>query len=196
LLAPLANLLKSEDISTSERSGGRMRKSWIVIALCSTMIVAASATENVVKWKEIVGIIQPENVVGSGTGAIMGGFLPWTTTLGVAHVNLATGRLQFLVKGLVLAGGNNIGTRADITGIKGVLVCDTDGSAGGGNSTVVQSPIVALSLEGDAHFSGDLGELPSVCSTEPDLAFLIRIAELNGVPIDRPWIANGAVRLN
>jgi hypothetical protein len=37
-------------------------------------------------------------------------------------------------------------------------------------------------------------ELPAVCATEPDIAFLIRIANVNGVAVDGPWIAFGAVR--
>jgi len=148
----------------------------------------------VVRWREVVGIIQPGNVVGSGTGAVTGGFLPWVTTGGVARINLDTGQIQFVVKGLVLAGGNPIGTRADITAVKGTLVCDTNGSAGGGNSTLVQTAAVPLSLDGDAHFTGSVGSLPAVCSSEPDLAFLIRIAEVNGVAVNGPWIAFGAVR--
>jgi hypothetical protein len=133
---------------------------------------------------------------GSGTGAVPGGLLPWVTSEGVARVNLDTGQIQFVVKGLVLAGGNPIGTRADITAVRGTLVCDTNGSAGGGNSTLVQSAAVPLSLDGDAHFSGSLGSLPALCSSEPDLAFLIRIAEVNGVAVNGPWIAFGAVREN
>src|SRR5262249_15907458 len=62
-----------------------------------------------VEWKQIVGIIQPGNTVGSGTGLVTGGGQPWTTTGGSAEVNLASGRLQFQVQGLVLAGGNAIG---------------------------------------------------------------------------------------
>jgi hypothetical protein len=109
---------------------------------------------------------------------------------------LDTGEIQFSVKGLVLAGGNPIGTRADITAVKATLVCDTNGSAGGGNSTLVQTAAVPLSLDGDAHFSGNIGSLPAVCGSEADLAFLVRIAEVNGVAVNGPWIAFGAVREN
>jgi hypothetical protein len=94
----------------------------------------------------------------------------------------------------VLGAGNGIGTRGDITAVRATLVCDTNGSAGGGNSVLVPTAAVPLSLEGDSHFSGDLGSLPAVCSSEPDLAFLIRIAEVNGVAVNGPWIAYGAVR--
>jgi hypothetical protein len=165
-------------------------------ALLLLVVVTASGGEDpVVRWRQIVGIIQPGNVVGSGTGAVHGGMLPWNPeTTGVARVNLATGEIQFLVKGLVLAAGNSVGTRADITAVRGTLVCDTNGNASGGNSTVVQTPAVPLSSDGDAHFSGSVGALPAVCGSEPDLAFLIRVAEVAGNPVNGPWIASGLVR--
>lgn len=170
-----------------------MRKT-LLLVLVLLPLLAAFGDDPVVRWRQVIGIIQAGNVVGSGTGAVTGGGQPWTTTVGVARANLATGEIQFVVKGLVLAGGNSIGTRGDINAVEGTLVCDTNGSAGGGNSTLVDTPAVDLSLQGDAQFSGSVGSLPAACS-EPDIAFLIRIAEVNGVPqANRRWIANGAVR--
>jgi hypothetical protein len=61
---------------------------------------------------------------------------------------------------------------------------------------LVQTAAVPLSLDGDAHFSGDIGNLPAACMNETDLALLIRIAEVNGVAVSGPWIAFGAVREN
>lgn len=66
---------------------------------------AATATAQTVSWRQIVGIIPAGNVVGSGTGAVPGGFLPWTTTAGAARVDLRQGEFQFSVRGLVFAGG-------------------------------------------------------------------------------------------
>jgi hypothetical protein len=171
-----------------------MRKAALFGVFLLMSVSTVRAADPVVRWREVVGIIQPGNVVGSGTGAVTGGFLPWVTTEGVARINMDTGEIQFVVKGLVLAGGNPIGTRADITAVKATLVCDTNGSAGGGNSTLVQAAAVPLSVDGDAHFSGNIGPLPAACSSESDLAFLLRIAEVNGVPVNGPWIAFGAVR--
>jgi hypothetical protein len=173
-----------------------MRNSAMLGVVVLLTVVSAWSADPVVRWREIAGIIQPGNVVGSGTGAVPGGLLPWITSTGVARLNLDTGEVQFVVKRLVLAGGNPIGTRADITAVKATLICDTNGSAGGGNSTVVQTTAVPLSLDGDANFSGSIGSLPVECSGEPDLAFLIRIAEVNGVTVNGPWIAFGAVREN
>ena len=87
----------------------------------------------------------------------------------------------------MLAGGNGIGTRAAITEVKGTLVCDTDGSAGAGSSTLVDTPLVPLSAQGDAEFRGSVGPLPGACFTEADIAFVVRIGAGR-------WIANGAVR--
>src|SRR5690348_11338115 len=129
-------------------------------------------------------------------GALPGGFLPWTTTDGAARVNLRNGEIKFTVRGLVFAGGApgiTIGTPGPITGVKGVLLCDADGSAGGGNSVLVETPSVALSSTGDAAFSGNIGSLPAVCSSQADIAFLIRASVVGGNAVEGPWIANGAV---
>lgn len=140
-----------------------------------------------VGWKQIIGIVQTGNTVGSGTGKVTGGLFPWHAAGGRAAVNLATGDLHFVVHGLVLAGGNFIGTRADVAQVKGTLVCDTTGSVNG-NSTLVDTELVPLSLQGNARFSGNVGSLPGACLSSPNIAFLIRSPR--GL-----WIANGSVRL-
>jgi hypothetical protein len=165
-----------------------------VLAFLLFGVASSAAQDSTVIWKNVSGIVIPGSVVGSGTGAVTGGMLPWITSGGVAHVNLASGNVQFVVRGLVLAAGNPIGTRGDITAVFATLVCDTNGSAGGGNSTLVNTTAVPLSLQGDAQFSGNVGALPAVCTTEPDLALLIRIGQVNGVNVTGPWIAFGAVR--
>jgi hypothetical protein len=117
-------------------------------------------------------------------------YQPWSTKQGFARVNLNTGMVEFLVQGLVLAGGNSIGTRDTVTQVKGTLVCDTDGSAGSGggaNSVLVNTDLVPLDDQGNAHFVGDVGALPPVCLIESDIAFLVRTA-------GGAWIANGSVR--
>ena len=176
-----------------------MRKT---LQLLSTLVVglsffAATAAAQTISWKQIVGIIPANNVVGSGTGAVPGGFLPWTTTAGAARVDLRSGKVEFVVRGLVFAGGNTIGTAAPVTAVNGTLVCDADGSASPGkNSVLVQTLSVPLTFTGDAFFSGKIGPIPSVCQTEPDIAFLIRVTAFNGNAISQgPWIANGAVLL-
>ena len=169
------------------------------LTLCATQIINGAANigrgtespvvvENVVEWKHIIGIIQAGNKVGSGTGQVTGGGQPWSTTGGSAEVDLTTGQLQFQVQGLVLAGGNAIGTPDSVTMVKGTLVCDTTGTANG-NSALVDTPLVPLSTQGDARFRGEVGPLPSACVNEPNIAFLVRTA-------GGGWIANGAVRVS
>ena len=53
-------------------------------------------------------------------------------------------------------------------------------------STLVDTPLVLLSAQGDAEFHGPIGPLPVAC-LEPDIAFLIRI------PAGR-WIPDGVIR--
>jgi hypothetical protein len=164
-----------------------------IMALTLTMSTALAQT---VSWRQVVGIIPAGNTVGAGTGAVSGGFLPWTTTDGAARINLRNGEIKFSVRGLVFAGGApgiTIGTPGPITSVKGTLVCDADGNAGGGNSVLVETPSVALSPTGDAAFSGNIGPLPAVCSSQSDIAFLIRVSVVGGNTVEGPWIANGAV---
>lgn len=85
----------------------------------------------------------------------------------------------------MFAAGNSIGNTGTVAQIKGTLVCDTNGSASGGNSILVDTPLVDLDDEGDAHFSGKVA-IPAVCVSEPDIAFLIRVGSGR-------WIGNGTV---
>jgi hypothetical protein len=143
----------------------------------------ARADDATLKWQTIIGIIQAGNVV-AGIG---GGGQPWSTLGGNAHVNLGNGRVEFRVDGLVLAGGNAIGTRAAIANVKGTLVCNP----GAANQAIVDTPSVPLDELGDARFEGDFATpLPADCTSGTTFAFLVRIAA--AAPGDR-WIANGAV---
>ena len=90
--------------------------------------------------------------------------------------------VDFDVQGLVLAGGNSIGTPGAITMVKSTLIC----GAGTPQSDIRYLP-VPLSPQGDADFSGTIGAKTSTC-TPTNVVFLIRI-----VPSGN-WIANGAVR--
>jgi len=146
----------------------------------------AFAADQVVEWQKIVGIIQSGDTVGTGTGKVTGGGQPWFARAGSAAVNLTSGQMQFEVQGLVLAGGNAIGTSGAVTQVKGTLVCDTTGSATG-NSTLVDSPLVTLSPQGSARFAGQVGPLPAACTSSPNIAFLIRVS-------GGGWIAGGEVR--
>jgi hypothetical protein len=162
-----------------------LRKSLAITAMALGATQLAHAQESdVARWQSVIGIIQGGNVVGTGTGAVTGAPGPWSAQGGHVTADLTHGKIEFDVRGLVFAAGNTIGNTGTVAQVKGTLVCDTNGSASA-NSILVETPLVDLDEEGDAHFSGKV-TMPAVCGTEPDIAFLIRLA--NG-----KWIGNGTV---
>lgn len=163
-----------------------LRKSLVITALALGATQFAHAEQSdVARWQSVIGIIQGGNVVGSGTGAVTGAPGPWSAQGGHVTVDLTQGKIQFDVRGLVFAAGNAIGNTGTVAQVRGTLVCDTNGSASAGNSILVETPLVDLDEEGDAHFNGNV-TMPAVCATEPDIAFLIRLAS-------GKWIGNGTV---
>lgn len=163
-----------------------MQKRLSVLAVAAFLVLGAGrarADDATVKWQTIIGIMQAGNVVAG----IPGGGQPWSTLGGNATVNLSRGRVNFRVDGLVLAGGNGIGTRAAIANVKGTLVCNP----GAANQAIVDTPSTSLDALGDAQFEGEFATpLPDACTSGTTFAFLVRIAAT--APGDR-WIANGAV---
>ncbi|HVO90608.1 MAG TPA: hypothetical protein VMV45_18865 [Casimicrobiaceae bacterium] len=155
------------------------------VTLGATVAQASGGQDDVVRWDSVIGIIQGGNVVGSGSGAVTGVPGPWSAQGGHVTADLARGKIEFSVRGLVFAAGNTIGNTGTVDQVKGTLVCDTNGSASGGNSVIVDTPLVDLDDDGDAHFVGNIS-VPPVCASEPDIAFLVRVASGR-------WIGNGVV---
>jgi hypothetical protein len=156
-------------------------------------------------WRRIVGIVVPDNIVGSppesgdcDKNCAVGAPIPWTATGGRAEVDLGNGKLTFTVNGLVLAeafGCCTLGTPTIVTKVKGTLVCnDTDP----GLAEFVDTEAVRLRNSGFATFSGRV-DLPASCSDEPeDIAFVIRIADLSVSDFQEligMWNAFGADRV-
>jgi hypothetical protein len=83
-------------------------------------------------------------------------------------VELDSGFVEFEVWGLVLAGGNTIGTPGAVTQVKGTLVC----GPGSASPTVIDTPLVPLSPQGNAEFSGSFSSSTAGCSAM-DVAFLV-----------------------
>ena len=166
-----------------------LRKSLIVsLVTLGVAVVGQNASADPgdnLHWKSVIGILAPGNVVGSGNAKATGAPGPWSAQGGSVSVDPDKGKVDFSVRGLVLAAGNSIGTPGSIVQVKGTLVCDTNGSAGG-SSVFVETPLVDLDEDGDASFHGNVGALPAVCTSEPDIAFLIRTSS-------GTWIANGTV---
>ena len=165
-----------------------LRKSLIVAGLALTAAAvgrnASADSSDVLRWTSVIGIAAPNNVVGTGAGAVAGGPTLWSTLDGHATVDLSKNKITFDVRGLVLAGGNSIGTPGAVAQVKGTLVCDTDGSAG--DTVLIDTALVDLSEQGEAQFNGRVGAFPAVCSTEPDVAFLVRVGA-------GKWIASATV---
>jgi hypothetical protein len=158
----------------------RLRSLLLSACILSALFPSDSAADSndSIRWRTIVGILQAGNVVAG----IAGGGQPWTALGGDARVDLRRGEVEFEIRGLVLAGGNAIGTRGTVDQVMGTLVCAVSTAA-----VKIDTPLVPLSVRGDAKFEGDLGPLPLACS-QGDVAFLVRIAAGR-------WIANGAVRI-
>jgi hypothetical protein len=166
------------DMKHFSRIGAQAKISATMMAGALLMsAVASPATAQNVRWRTIIGIIEAGNLVGN----IGGGGQPWSTLGGRAKADLAAGRVDFEVEGLVLAGGNTIGTPGAVNQVKGTLICDA-----GGTNVTIDTVLVPLSPQGNAEFSGSVGPIPSTC-TPSNVAFLVRIAAGR-------WIANGSVR--
>jgi hypothetical protein len=155
-----------------------------LVSLSLAVTAGPAKADDTVRWKTIIGIIQAGNVVGvAGTAnAITGGGQPWSTLGGDASVDLATGKMRFSVRGLVLAGGSGIGVPPANTSVKGTLVCNP-----GAAQVAVDGTAVLLSAQGDASFSGKVVLDTSCLSPSATFAFLIRLSPANR------WVANGAV---
>jgi len=147
--------------------------------------------DNVVNWKNIVGVITALNVdnpVNNGNAndpnAIHSGTFPWSTRRGSASVNLVTGFTSFSVDGLSINGAQFSGTPGPISSVVGTLVCNP----GQANQIATDTDAVPLSAQGRARFNGPIA-LPSECKNP---LFLIRIAGLPGA--NGLWIATGTER--
>jgi hypothetical protein len=148
--------------------------SLLLLAGFAGAALAQDATS--VRWQRINGVITAPGINNPVAGIASGG-LPWSTTSGSAGVNFRTGNVFFFVEGLVFAGGLSIGTPGAVANVTGTLVCN----AGTANQQILDTPVVTLSPEGNAQFSGVFTTIPTC--TKP--IFLIRAGS--------HWIAAGAV---
>jgi len=162
-------------------------------ALAFLLVAAPSSSAvdvNVVRWERIIGQSSP----GSAVGGVQPITFPWTAHDGKALVQLNTGHVNFVVKGLVLANSTALavaGTIGITTKVKGTLVCNGLSTVA---SALVDTPPVPLDPQGNASFVGDVA-IPNDCLLTTDgLAFLIRVAEAGNQFIVDRWIAVGVVR--
>ena len=166
-------------------------KTLMTSAACVLLLVAMASPSQaddsgLVRWKKIIGVAQAGDVVGNPPNTATGGGQPWSTLDGSAVVSLSEGVVDFEVRGLVLAGGNAIGTPDGVMNVVGTLVC---GLAMGETTTLIDTQPVPLSAQGNAEFFGTFNSSTAGCSAT-DVAFLIRNAAGT-----KPWIGNGAIRV-
>jgi hypothetical protein len=154
------------------------------ITLSASAALGLESENSTVTWKSIVGVITAPGV-DNPVGTIHGGAGPWSVHSGRAHVDLSSGFASFDVDGLVLNGSSSTGTPGAITAVKGTLVCNS----GGTTPTILDTATVSLNVHGDAHFSGQIADLPATCDNP---AFLVRIATPAGAA--GRWIATGTER--
>jgi hypothetical protein len=167
--------------------------------LCGGSLLAAGRDYgSVVSWRNIAGVITApgvDNPVAVITDAnnnvlskISSGTLPWVTRNGAASVDLASGAVEFSVRGLVLIGGNASGTPGPINQVTGTLVCNPGSTDINQPQAILDTPPVTLSALGNASFSGELtASVPSPCDSP---LFLIRIGPAFGSFAGR-WLATG-----
>jgi hypothetical protein len=156
-------------------------KMYSLLLLALTASAAFAQDDSVVRWQRINGVITAPGIDNPVAG-ISAGAGPWTTTQGSARVNFRSGNVSFFVDGLVLAGGNSVGTPGAVTNVIGTLVCNP-GSTTTPGQQVLDTPAVPLSAEGNAQFSGTFASIPA-CNKP---VFLIRAGTR--------WIAAGAIRI-
>jgi hypothetical protein len=156
------------------------------IALSAATAFGFEKDNSTVSWKSIVGVITAPGV-DNPVGTIHGGAGPWSVHSGRASVDLTNGYTSFEVDGLVLNGSSSSGTPGAITAVKGTLVCNSGGTA----PTILDTATVSLNVHGDAHFDGQISDLPSTCGNP---VFLIRIVTPAGAA--GRWIATGARRFD
>jgi hypothetical protein len=152
----------------------------LTLAVAST----AMASESVVRWNDVVGVITAQNV-DNPVGDVHSGTFAWSTEGGHARVNLSSGQTSFEVDGLVINGTAFSGTPGPVTQVEGTLVCNT----GEAQEAVLDTSPVNLSSRGNADFAGVVAGIPDTCDNP---LFLIRIVTPNGA-LGR-WIATGAQR--
>lgn len=149
----------------------------VLSTLAATLILGAgaanAAADPQANWNEIHDLLQKDSA-----GVVLSA--PQFVKNGQAHVNVLTGRIHFEVKRLPVKTeefGSEYGFDGMATQVKGTLVCKVSAGAG---ATLVDTPVVPLTEEGSASFTGQVS-LPSECATSPnDVAFFLRTVQNDG----------------
>ena len=159
-----------------------MRNVWrIGLLLALVFPLPAAADPPLVRFDGGIGVIPVR--AGGAANTVRGvnpGGQPWVIADLSADVS-SNGRIKVDGRGLLLAGGDNIGTNAGQT-VGATLFCTNDGNV------AHQSPAVPLEADGDFRIDGSLSPAPPVPCENPVL--LIR-----GGGGNANWFAAGIQKL-
>jgi len=161
----------------------------IAISLAAT--AAHADDDDIIRWKNIVGVITEKNV-SNMVANIDSGTFAWSVRSGHARVDLMTGHAAFEVEGLSINGAQFSGTPGPITDVMGTLVCNAMDATQNtpGTSMTANTVSVPLNAQGDAEFFGQISNIPHPCNNP---LFLVRIATQATGAVGR-WIATGTER--
>ena len=148
------------------------------VLLGMSLPLAAAASDTLVRFKGGIGVI-PFSSAANGVNAVRGvspGGQPWVIDELSARVKV-DGRIKVKGKGLLLAGGNNIGFNGGQS-VKATLFCGTE------EHTTLGT--VPLQANGDFEIDDMLPNVPGTCASP---VLLIRSA-------GGAWFAAGIPKLN
>jgi hypothetical protein len=154
----------------------------LVFSLAAMLPVSVMADDDALaQFKGGVGVHPVSNVSGTQnadgsfpnvTRNVVRGVNPAGQIWVIAKFNAtvsADGHIQADGRGLLLAGGNSVGTRATVTTVKATLICETVAPF-----TLRDSGLVALEVDGDFRVDDQLSPWPPDDCSSPVL--LIRAA--------------------
>lgn len=138
----------------------------VVLILGLVATSAQAVTNEMTKLDELIQLLQKDGQEGQTFGG--------TLRQSQAAVNLSNGYIRFVVTDWPVAETEAAGPESSAQ-IKGTLVCQ---ASAGAQATLVDTPIVPLSEDGQASFNGQV-TLPAACiGAADDLAFFVRTAVL------------------
>jgi len=121
------------------------------------------------------------SAVGQHVAGVASGGAPWKVAIGVVEVS-SNGRIEVVIRGLLLSSGTGINTVGPVTMVNASLVC--------GDVVAATTKSVPLSTNGNAQIE-DTITVPSPCIAP---AVLIRVAATTTGPVaNGPFIAVNAL---
>lgn len=133
----------------------------LILGLAATS--AQAVTSGTTKLDELIQLLQQDGQTVQNYGGML--------RQSQAAVNLNNGYIRFVVTDWPVSEAAAAGSES--ARIKGTLVCK---ASAGAKATLVDTPSVPLSEEGQASFNGRVA-LPTVCmGASDDLAFFVRTA--------------------